>query len=376
MKKIIALLLALTAVISLAACKQQQEEETPVVNAVREILQVEPEETLLSIDGNELSVGIYLYQFLYSCEYVRQNYGYYCTDENGEFLWDQELDTGYTVTDFLAEATEGNTLAYAIVENMAKENGVELTEADKADLEESLQSFVQDVGGEDAYRETLGRNGLTWEDNQRLAESYYYYMGLLELCVKEGSGLYIPDDVLYGYHDMSGAAFTEETIMADHILLKTSGDREADKALRERMEEMKKTIEEAEDPVAKFVELADQNSEDPGRAYYTDGYAFGRGQMVAPFEEAAYALEEYEISDIVESEHGYHLILRKPLREFVKVDYLQNLMMERQEAAGIQWNEELKAKIDLRQFYDAYVEWLDAQLEDSQDSGTDQDVQK
>ena len=37
MKKIIALLLALTAVISLAACKQQQEEETPVVNAVREI---------------------------------------------------------------------------------------------------------------------------------------------------------------------------------------------------------------------------------------------------------------------------------------------------------------------------------------------------
>ena len=78
----------------------------------------------------------------------------------------------------------------------------------------------------------------------------------------------------------------------------------------------------------------------------------------------------------MESEHGYHLILRKPLREFVKVDYLQNLMMERQETAGIQWNEELKAKIDLRQFYDAYVEWLDAQLEDSQDSGTDQDVQK
>ena len=46
---------------------------------------------------------------------------------------------------------------------------------------------------------------------------------------------------------------------------------------------------------------------------FPDGYIFTDDQMVQEFEDGARALADYEISDIVESSHGYHIILRLPL---------------------------------------------------------------
>ena len=55
------------------------------------------------------------------------------------------------------------------------------------------------------------------------------------------------------------------------------------------------------------------NSEDTGLAANPDGYAFTTGEMVQEFEDATRALEPGQISGLVESSYGYHIILRLPL---------------------------------------------------------------
>jgi peptidyl-prolyl cis-trans isomerase D len=65
-----------------------------------------------------------------------------------------------------------------------------------------------------------------------------------------------------------------------------------------------------------FAELATSFSQDPGSAQLGGDLGFfGRGQMVPPFEEAAFGLAKGEISDLVESSFGYHIILVTDTRE-------------------------------------------------------------
>jgi foldase protein PrsA len=76
---------------------------------------------------------------------------------------------------------------------------------------------------------------------------------------------------------------------------------------------------------AKFEELAKKYSKDPGSAEKGGDLGwFGTGVMVPEFEQAAYALKKNEISDIVKTEHGYHIIQlidkkeKKPLEDMKK----------------------------------------------------------
>ncbi|KYK36045.1 MAG: peptidyl-prolyl cis-trans isomerase [Theionarchaea archaeon] len=83
-------------------------------------------------------------------------------------------------------------------------------------------------------------------------------------------------------------------VKASHILVKKRS--EAEKIL----EELKKG--------ASFAELAKKHSECPSRKRGGDLGWFGRGKMVPEFEEAAFSLKKGELSDIVKTQFGYHII--------------------------------------------------------------------
>ena len=95
-----------------------------------------------------------------------------------------------------------------------------------------------------------------------------------------------------------------DNIRASHILRNTDR-RSSEDALKE-IEDIKAAI----DAGADFSDQAKEHSDCPSGRSGGDLGNFGRGQMVTPFEDAAFALEIDQISEPVETEFGYHVILR------------------------------------------------------------------
>jgi peptidyl-prolyl cis-trans isomerase D len=111
------------------------------------------------------------------------------------------------------------------------------------------------------------------------------------------------------YYEQNAARLSgQEERRASHILItaaKTSSQEERDKALSKAKELLQIVKQKPES----FAEVARKNSQDPGSASNGgDLDFFARGAMVKPFEDAAFALKKGEISDVVTSDFGFHII--------------------------------------------------------------------
>ena len=122
-----------------------------------------------------------------------------------------------------------------------------------------------------------------------------------------------------------------------------------------------------------FAELAKEFSEGPSKDNGGDLGCFGRGQMVPPFEEAAFALGEGEISDVVETQFGYHIIKltgRKPERQIpfeeVEGQIRQSLLDQKINTEVNAWIADLRAN--------ATVDIL--KVEDSPETGVTEEPAK
>jgi parvulin-like peptidyl-prolyl isomerase len=103
-------------------------------------------------------------------------------------------------------------------------------------------------------------------------------------------------------------------IRARHILLRIPAD--ATDAQRQELRQQAEQLRAQAAGGADFASLAQQHSQDPGSAQRGGDLGFfGRGRMVAPFEEAAFALQPGEVSDVVESPFGYHVIRLEERRQ-------------------------------------------------------------
>jgi len=101
----------------------------------------------------------------------------------------------------------------------------------------------------------------------------------------------------------------KEERRASHILINAAKDASAADKQKAKTK-AQELLEQVRKKPAAFAELAKQNSQDPGSASKGgDLDFFPRGAMVKPFEDAAFALKKSEISDVIESDFGYHIIL-------------------------------------------------------------------
>jgi len=180
----------------------------------------------------------------------------------------------------------------------------------REDATKRLESIKTSAPSEQAFNSQLKATGLTVDKLvKNMAEQ-----DVAEAVIKRELKINITDaDVEKFYGDTNNAANFEqpEMVRASHILLMTQ-DPKTQKELSPAEKEAKhKTIEgllkrarAGED----FAKLASEFSEDPGSKDKGGEYTFPRGKMVPEFETAAFALKTNEVSDIVTTQFGYHII--------------------------------------------------------------------
>jgi foldase protein PrsA len=191
-------------------------------------------------------------------------------------------------------------------------------------------------GGKEKYAENLKSNGIELDFVKTQITEGTTIEKYLDGNLKDAS-IVSEDDILKAYNQ-------DKTATVRHILLMTQGKSDSEKAeIRKKMEMILNKARKGAD----FAKLANEYSEDPGSNKNGGLYEnFGKGHMVKPFEDAAFSVPIGGISDIVETEYGYHILKvvdrkkeTKPLSEV---------------------HDQLKRQLEQQKKNEAYVNLLDS----------------
>lgn len=286
----------------------------------------EPDTVVAVINGTDVTWREYFYWLNYYVQYVQQMAAQYGQTLTG---WDaNELSSENTNAQVVLLEAQYAVQQYHVMTTEAADLGITLSEEDEATIqsvfEQNADYSAGDGDGTCTEEEAAAFEELLAE--QYVDKDFFDYLNEVSLLNNntflaeygENGGLYPDEDVL-------AYAADNGLMAAKHILLMTvdATTREAltdeeiaeKKALAEDLNaQLQAVAGDQQAMVALFDELADQYNEDTGYAYYPDGYIFGEGEMVAEFEDAVKELDEnYGLSGIVESDYGYHIILRIPI---------------------------------------------------------------
>ncbi len=193
---------------------------------------------------------------------------------------------------------------YAI-RTQAKEYGLTLNKAMKESVEQDILRAKANYGDDETYETALAENYLTEELYRELLQLNYLRYLLFDYMSDEFTGC-IPSD------DATVAADINTNFMhAAQIYLSTGEGGENTAAQKKLAEEILAKLAEGAD----FDALASEYSEETSAGSKKYDYYFTSGEMLVEFEDAVKALKEGEISGIVESSTGLHIIKRLPMVE-------------------------------------------------------------
>ena len=287
MKKTITLLLVLALSLGLlTACGSTEihsyQEDAQTENVFANALTAYAPDTLVATaDGTP----VYWNEMAYWLAYIGSQIA--VPDENGKIDWYAAEGSEEPLAETLLHNVHDSILQYHILEGMAAEKGVEFGKEGEEYVQSMIQDAITGIAGEEGIEELFGADGEKVSD-----EDVAEYV--------EENGLMLAKHILYSVTDETGAEL-DDAAKAEK------------KAAAESAVQQLRAITDNEALVTKFDEIMNAESEDPGLAYYPNGYVFGSGEMMQEFEDGTKALGDYEVSDPVETTAGYHVILRLPL---------------------------------------------------------------
>lgn len=223
---------------------------------------------------------------------------------------------------------------YAITEEMLNETVEALRTQQNINItsEEQKQDLLDELIARQLVVEDAIESGLTQtEEFQKLYREFVFQHSIGQMF----KTINVTDEECEAYYNENKEQFKEEMIRAAHILVEEE----------EQANELLAAIEGGAD----FHELASANSKCPSGSRGGDLGDFGRGQMVPEFEQAAFALNIGEISEVVKTQFGYHLIKlldKKDIVPFtdVKGQIQQYLTSKKQNEMYSNFTQGLKSK--------------------------------
>lgn len=339
---------------------------------------------VMSINGNDITLSEYRYYFLN----IKSSYDYGDNSYwNGEAY---ESDEGEMISaeqsaDEKLAALKEQVLTYLknnyTVESFAASNNVSLSddEVEKAkkqysdDVEEykAANSFSDDdwknyldsiYCTEELYQKSVIRQNLEYKTIRTLYEDDFKE-NVLSNYVMAKHILFSTNNPQYDEKEIPEDATDEEiaSITAENEKLKEEA---AEKLKKEKLAIAEEVLQKAKNG-DDFDELIAEYNEDPGETQNDDGkydgYLFTTGEMVEEFENAAFALGIDEISDVVETDYGYHIIKRVDISDKYLEDNIVDIMMTNEtyyqkystavkeliDKVDIQYNDDVYDKINI-----------------------------
>jgi len=339
---------------------------------------VKRDDALITVDGQPITAEKYLFWLTNAVETAKR-YGMLADDA----AWEEEVETGMTMADALkADALETAKL-YRTVESKAAELGVTLTQEQEDKIASDLADAIETAGGEEEFQARLDEMCVSRDAFSEMNRIYYYNLGIKEKLEASGELTITPEEMetyKQEFIDSNGVYAAKHILIstrresADGTSYEDFSDEEKAEALK-KAQDLRQQLKDAGDSEEKFDELMNQYSEDgrdeeSGELYYPSGYGLVyAGQMVPEFENGAAALEVGQISDPIQTDYGYHIILRteidqEELDETVAQEY--NTDYKLQELTS-QWMDEAEVtttraydELDPKAFYERLREITDA----------------
>jgi peptidyl-prolyl cis-trans isomerase C len=175
-----------------------------------------------------------------------------------------------------------------------------------ADIEARIGNIRQQFPTEDAFKQALAQQHLSVDQIKADARQDMAVSKLIEDEISPKIAVK-PEEVQTFYQQNPQYFQQGEQVRASHILIQVPKDADAatKATARAKAESLLKQVKAGKD----FAALAKENSQDPGSAAQGGDLGFfAKGQMVGPFNDVAFALKPGTVSDIVETDFGYHII--------------------------------------------------------------------
>ncbi len=174
-------------------------------------------------------------------------------------------------------------------------------------VEKRINDMIEQMGGRETFEFRLTEHKMTEADLRKNIEQGCKVDVLVE---QVGSEAEEPtDEDLQAHFDANKEMYVQpERASAQHILIKPTSDSDADRVVAEsRMDSIRAEIENG----AKFDGLAEMHSECPsGKKGGGSLGWFGRGMMVPEFDDAVFSMEVGALSDVIETQFGFHIIYK------------------------------------------------------------------
>lgn len=300
---------------------------------------------IASVDGENIDKGYFNYYF--------NQLKTQLADELGGDSWEETQYEGKTALEYAKERALQSVIEDFVITKKAADDGITLSPEDIKAMGQLKNQWINHYGSEEKFKQELKNYGITMDQFDYMMKAAYYKNHLIEKYTDES------DEKTREYYE-------NKIVKVKHILLFTinpqTGEKLSEDEIKAAHSKAESLLQEAKE-TSNFDALVAEYTDDIDKFYYVgEGFSLDDegnegSAMVPEFENAAFALGVGEVSEIIESEYGYHIIKRYENDEemYVKAKKSLSLKVRSEEFTDVinEWKSKLKIIVN-ESLYNSY----------------------